>query len=318
MANESLPTWSCKIPTAPKDPSGFTVGEVFQLSCEGETVRLKEPISLRIPDEIPAAKSGEAPQKDPNAKYQLVLLKPLNLTDNKAEFAATSYIATPQDIKNFKLVDADNKEVLIPQITFPMKSVIDPSQQQKPEPFGPIGPMRMEWPVWIFFAALVVFVILVGWAVIFLRRRMQRRNLERNIKKYQSPLGSYHQFNKDLRVLKQGVVFTSHKSWTEDETKQYMAKLEEHFKMFLLREFIIPATSWSRALILKTLQKKDKRGFPHYQKTLQRALVELEKQKEAAGSLKPRDCEQITILSMQAVDQMWSHKKLRNSTKVSP
>lgn len=313
MAEESTaPSWSCSVATAPKDAGGFTVGEVFQLTCEGPSVALKEPLRVQLPDVMAAAKDGKPPVKDPNVKYKLVLLKPLNVTDNKLEYQATGYIPGEMDLKSFKIVDAENKEILVPQVTFKVQSVIDPNQQPKPEPFGPIGPLRMEWPVWIFFAALVTLLVLIGWGIVFFRRWVQKKNLERNIKKYLSPMGSYHQYNKDLRLLKQGVVFTSHQSWAEAEIKQYMVQLEDHFKMFLLREFIIPAKSWSKSLIVKNIQLKDKKGFPTYQKNLLRALTELDKYKEAPETLKPRDCEQITLFCAQAVDSIWSAKKHRS------
>lgn len=309
-------TWSCSVTSNPKDKNGFTVGEVFQLQCEGPSAFLKEPLHIELPDVMLPAKEGSAPQKDTTEKYKLVLLQPTSLSDNKIEYSATSYIPGEHAFKSFKIVDTDKKEILISPLALKVQSVIDP-QQQKPEPFGPIHPLRMEWPVWLFFTAVIILLVLVGWAIVFFRRWAQKKSIERNIKKYLSPMGSYHQYHKDLRLLKQGVVFTSHQSWSSEEIKKYMIQLEEHFKMFLLREFIIPAPSWSQAVILKAVKQKDKKGFALYQKSLIKALNELEKYKEGLDSLKPKDCEQITALCAQAVDSIWSSQKTKADSQRS-
>ena len=107
----------------------------------------------------------------------------------------------------------------------------------------------------------ILAAVLAGWFLIFLRRHFQRKNLEKNIRKFESPLGSYHQFSKDLRLLKRGVVFSETVSWSEAQTKEYIDKLDEIYRMYILREYIVPALKWSPGQIAKHLHKKFKKEF---------------------------------------------------------
>jgi hypothetical protein len=196
-------------------------------------------------------------------------------------------------------------------MTLKVVSVLDPQKKQE-KPFGPISPLTMQWPMWVAFSAIVFLLVLVGWLLIYLRRRIQRKTLEKNIRKYQSPLGSYHQYSKDIRLLKRGVLFSPTAKWTENQIGSYLQKLDEIFRMYILREFVVPANKWSVSAILKNMRHKDRAHFANYSQALIKAFKELERAQGQVESLRAMDCEQLTTICTQAVDGMWKSKMARS------
>lgn len=287
------PQWECKVETEPKDSKGFTVGEVFQVNCTGTSLSLEEPIKIVNPEKM---------------QYSLVYLKTLKKTENELQFLATSYASQSISHPFIHVVDANDGGFISQKMEIRSQSVID--QKNPPQgPFGPIQPMTFGWPYWIFFVVGLTFAVLLGWFAIFLRRHLQRKNLEKNIRKFQSPLGSYHQFTKDLRLLKRGVVFSAKADWPESQTQSYLAKLDEIYRMFVLREYTVPALSWSTSQIAKHVYKKNRHSYALFKKEFLKAFKELERAKSHVSELKPQDCEQLTNLCWQAVDEMWKHKR---------
>lgn len=292
------PKWDCTVETQPKDAKGFTVGEVFQIHCAGAGLTLEEPLKIINPEPV---------------KYSLVYLKTLKKSENELQFLATSYASKTVKHPFIHVSDAKDGGFISQPLEIRRQSVIDP-QKPPQSPFGPIQPMTMNWPYWIFFAILLLVAVLIGWGAIFLRRTIQRRNLEKNIRKFQSPLGSYHQFSKDLRLLKRGVVFSERSAWSESQTQQYLEKLNEVYRMYVLREYTVPALSWSTARIAQHVRKKDKNAYENFKSPFLKAFKELERAQSHVHELKPQDCEQLTQLCWLAVDSMWKAKSMVGSS----
>lgn len=283
--------WECSLATQPKDAKGFTVGETFEMRCAGTSLPLEEPLRIVNPEKI---------------KYSLVYLKTLKKTENELSFLATTYMPTPVEHPFIHVVDAKDGGFISQKFQLKAQSVIDP--KKPPEaPFGPIQPMSLAWPYWIFFVALICAAVAVAWGLVFLRRYLQQRHLEKNIRKFQSPLGSYHQFSKDLRLLKRGVIFSG--TWSESQTQSYMVKLDEIFRMFVLREYTVPALSWSISRIAQQVHKKNRNHYSDFKNEFLKAFNELERAKSQIHDLKPQDCEQLTNLCWVAVDTMWKYRR---------
>ncbi len=290
------PQWECSLKTEPKDAKGYTVGEVFQVDCAGTSLTLTEPLKAVNPEA---------------AKYSFVYLRTLKKSENEISFLATTYASKTVQHPFLHIEDAQGGGFISQKIEIRAQSVIDP--QKPPQgPYGPITPIALSWPYWIFFAMIIMATVLVGWFMIFLRRHFQRKNLEKNIRKFESPLGSYHQFSKDLRLLKRGVVFTDAK-WSESQTQGYIDKLDEIYRMYVLREYIVPALKWSPAQIAKHLNKKFKKEFRQFKDPFWKAFKELERAQGHIQDIKARDCEQLTQFCWVAVDAMWKAKKEKPS-----
>jgi hypothetical protein len=268
------------------------VGEVFEVSCAGQSLELEEPFKIINPE---------------SQEYSVVYLKTINKTPNELTFLATSYASKTLQHPFLHIADAKGGGFVSQKIEIRSQSVIDP-QNPPQNIYGPIQPMTLNWPYWIFFAGLLVFVVLLGWGGLFFRRVIQRKNLEKNIRKFQSPMGSYHQFSKDLRLLKRGVVFSDNVVWPESQTQSYLAKLDEIYRMFILREYTVPALTWPTAQIARHVFKKNKSGYKHFESAFLKAFKELERAQAHIADLKPRDCEQLTHYCWLAVDAMWKQR----------
>ncbi|MCB9073359.1 MAG: hypothetical protein H6623_07035 [Bdellovibrionaceae bacterium] len=303
----NLPEWQCQITTPPKNPSGYTVGEIFTLSCngnalagtteskqnsEGVTLTLKPPVKIKLAE---------------NFDYAVVLLKPLELGENKLTYEATAYRAMKSQFPFLEFVDSSGQGFISQPMELNVASILD-TQNPPKAPYGPIGAMPMPWPMWIFFMGFIMAMVLMGWLAIFLRHRIQKRNLEKNIRKFQSPMGSYHQFQKDLRLLKRGVLFSSRSDWQPGQVQNYIAALNEHVRMFLLREFIVPATTWSTRQTLGEIRQKAKNDYHRFRLPLRQALAELDRAQSSYEKMSSQDCEQLTHIASQAVDSVWKYK----------
>lgn len=298
MVKPDKPEWNCEIVKNPQHESKpFTVGDVFVFTCSGAELSLKEPLRVELPE---------------NMDYALVFLKKLELTSTKISYEATSYRAGTAQLPWVHVVDASGGGFISQPQQLTLQSVL-PNPPPK-QPFGPAEPLPMGWPVWIFFVALVVAVIVMGWAGIFFKKRIQRKNLEKNIRKFLSPMGSYSQFSKDVRVLRSGVLFSERYEWTAAQVQDYIAQLNEHFRMFLLREFTVPATSWSTRQTMREIKYKSKYSYPLFRDHLHKAFRELDRAMGAPEHLKSKDCDQLTKIVMTAVDKVWTLKRREKSS----
>ena len=284
------PQWECQITSPPQVPEkGYTVGEVFTLSCQGSEIELEEPIQLKWPED---------------KEYSIVLLKKLELTKTKIAYEATSYRTGNNEHPFLDFVDGANKGFISQPLKISVGSVMP---QPPPEsPYGPVAPFYMGWPVWLFFSALIIVTVILGWGVLYLRRRLQRKKLEKNIRKFLSPLGSYHQFSKDIRKLRSGVLFSERYQWTAQQVETYLVQLDEHFRMFLLREFTVPATTWSSRQTQNDIRVKAKVSYHIFGESLRKAFQEMDRALGVYDKMTSHDCDQLTKMVMKTVDMIWS------------
>ena len=61
------------------------------------------------------------------------------------------------------------------------------------------------------------------------------------LKKHDTALGAFNQFNKDMRLLERQSVFKKNDEWSISEKQSYTEELDHIFRLYLLREFYIPA-----------------------------------------------------------------------------
>ena len=68
------------------------------------------------------------------------------------------------------------------------------------------------------------------------------RKLTQELARHNTPLGAYPQFCKDLRALDRKY-FTLASG--RGNPSQFIGELNQHFRMYLVREFLLPAHEWS-------------------------------------------------------------------------
>ncbi|MCC6137226.1 MAG: hypothetical protein IT287_01230 [Bdellovibrionaceae bacterium] len=283
------PEWQCEISKPTEKEGSFTVGEVFAINCQGPELSLTEPLQVKFPE---------------GKEYSLVLLKKLELTSTKLSFEATSYRATQHSFPYLDFVDAKGGGFVSQPLNLQVMSLL-PQPPPKTIAAG-YGPVTMGWPVWLFFTIFLIVAVLMGWTFVFFRKRIQRKNLEKNIRKFLSPLGSYHQFSKDVRKLRSSVLFSERHEWPTPQVQSYIVDLDQHFRMFLLREFTVPATSWTSRQTQKAIKSKAKHSYHIFSDSLRKALQELDRALSSFEQMKAHDCDQLTRMVVKTVEAIWA------------
>ena len=293
--NPDIPKWNCRLDSQPKNGS-FTVGEIFILVCEGESVQFDS-------SEISFLTYKK------NA-YLLNILKAVKIESNEAIFEATSYRVGKVDLGEVVAAVNNQQKFRLGGLIIPVKSVMNPAKPQK-EPFGPIGPMKLSYPQWLWFSIVGLLLAVVGWSVFSFRRREQRKKVLEELKKHNTALGAYNQFNKDLRTLSRKHIFSHHQKWQPEDIEKYVTNLDEIFRMYLLREFVIPALDWKTNLVLKQIKKEDKKNWQGYGDSLFKLLKELDRAQTDLNKVKMEDCQQLTQIARRVTQSIWQKRKTR-------
>ena len=287
-----LPKWSCRVDGTPKDGQ-WTVGETFNVFCEGPTAEFLS-TELEFKEE---KKSG----------YELKILDVTKQSNNELEMVATSYIPAPHQFNKLFILDQDEEVVQVEPFVLPMKSIItDPKQK----PFGPMGAIKLEYPMWIWIVLGAALLLSVFFGLFRMNRRIQMRKVIEELKQHNTALGAFNQFNKDVRTLGRQYIFSDSKAWSTEKKQRYLESLDQIFRMYLLREFYVPALDWSSGLVLKTISKQDKRRYGKYGIDLQKFLKELDRAKGDSEKLETHDCKQLNQMAKRVTQVIWKVRKV--------
>jgi hypothetical protein len=166
----------------------------------------------------------------------------------------TSYRVGDNNLPVAQLVTSNGTHNL-KGIHFKVESIIN-AKQPPSGPFGPVGPFTLKLPMlyWIILAAVLGVVLIFSIVVGVLKR--QRTKLIAKLKEKDSSLSPYHQINAKLRHMMREYAFFSTGKLSSDEGLKIVNSLDEMFKLYLTREFYIPAFDWGARLILRDLKKR--------------------------------------------------------------
>ncbi|MCJ8277685.1 MAG: hypothetical protein HRT44_09150 [Bdellovibrionales bacterium] len=288
-AANDLPKWVCRVEGTPQEAQ-WTVGEVFHLECEGASVEFN---STDIHFQ--------------HAKEQLYALKVLEVdqqSSNSLSLKATSYQPGTHNFKALVIAEKGDPKVVMEPLQLNVKSVITDPQQK---PFGPISAMKLSYPMWLWVSLGVIVLGAAFWGLFRLRRSAQMKKVIEELKQHNTALGPFNQFHKDLRTLRRKNIFTD--KWSDAKKERYVESLDEIFRMYLLREFFIPALDWSSKLIVKEISKSDKKRFSKYGDDLQGLLKELDRAKADIDNVKVHGCQQLTGMAVKVSQNMWQTRK---------
>lgn len=300
----SLPTWNCRVDGSPRDQQ-WTVGETFGLICQGPSAEFLS-TELKFKEKTTENGDGKTKAKE-STGYELKVLEVTKQSSNELEMVATSYIPKPHQFQNLYLEDQGEPILKVEPFTLQVKSVITDPQQK---PYGPMGPVSLSYPVWIWIGLVAVLVAGAFFVLFRMNRRAQMRRVIEELKLHNTALGSFNQFNKDLRTLGRQHIFGDENSWPAGKKQRYIENLDEIFRMYLLREFYVPALEWSSGLTVKTISKQDKRRFPRYGGDLQKFLKEMDRAKMDAEKVRVHDCQQLTQMAKRVTQSIWRVRKV--------
>lgn len=263
----------------------LTVGHVFFLNCEGEwPVLKKETLELRL---------EEADQ------YKLKLLNFEYTSKSSAQLTVTSYKAGTHRLTALQIVDAENS-VVLNDLQFQVESVINP-QEPVAEPYGPMGPLGISFPVWFpVIIALIVFS-LVGYFAYRWKLKREKKKLLAEMRLLENVQDPYFQFYQTVRKVQR--VFSG-AELPEEEMQKILQSLNSAYKIYLARKFQVPTLKWSERKILSDLKRSHRDFYAVYRLEVRKALAELSRALNAKNKLTARDLEQLLQLLRQQVDSI--------------
>jgi hypothetical protein len=283
-----IPIWRCEIVPLAGDPgaaplNNLTVGSKFELDCNGDIS-----VVWQGPAQV-------APAKEEN-KYELVILKVISQEPTSARYVVTSYKAGNNKPEFVRILSGD-QGFEATGLTWNVQSVLP--KDRKPEVNPSIGPYLLNLPVWVWgiVIGVALLISLIAWRIT--RRYRQRKKVLLMLKEHDSALPPHGQFHKDLRQIKKAM----------DRQEPALEKLDNDFRLYLLRAFQVPALDWSDGEILRDVRKKHKTVYEREAKRMAKVLRELGQLKKSS-SIKPKDMEQMFVLCRDTVDRI---EKVRSS-----
>jgi len=247
----------------------LTVGRQFLLQCDGEWPELdSKKLELRL----------EAADK-----YKLHLMEFQKTGPGHAQLLVSSYKAGEHKLKAVQLVDPEHS-VVLGDLSFTVKSVLDPKQPES-EPFGPMGPITFGLPWYYFAVPIVILATLALWGFFGWRRRSQKKRLIAEMNLSRSVLSPIAELSHKMRQ----VLRATHHSPLQD----LMTQINEAFRIYLARKFLIPTLVWNDGLILKDFKKNFSAIYEVCGTEVAQVLVELNRGRAAGSKIELKDIEQM-------------------------
>lgn len=215
-----------QIPSVPGlDDDQLTVGRQAELNCKADLSGLEFDFAKAV------LKTSE---QNPYA-YKLIVAKAEGGSAFKLNMVF--YSAGEHSLDQLILTDGVN-EMALSGKTVTVASVLPPPDPAKPQqPYGAVLPMVMSVPP-LYYFLLLAGVILLAVAVWRRARKFAYyRDLKNKISSYGSPISPDSQFYKNIRAA---------------EKNDYpLAKLDEAFRLYVLRAYQLPMFDLNNAKILK-------------------------------------------------------------------
>jgi hypothetical protein len=302
-SSPTQPAWQCQArafdaaDAAPLDQ--LYVGDPYLLLCEGEFVEGMSAGGLVL-----------QPVR-PELSYGIQILS-IRSVDGKSLWAeATSYKPGPQKFADFKLVSG--------AITLPLQggeltvqSVLaqkSPEEMNHPDAMKMVylGPFALAMPLWYWLLWGAVVLVSIGIVARFFLKRLQRHKILEALTKQATALTPYNQFNKELRQHLRD--FSVPEIW-KTRGEEALLLLDKSFRMYLLRELLVPANEWSTGAVMRDIRLRHKKLYRNLGPQLRRTLIELDRAKRDIQAISFEDCEQLRMMSRRTVDQLYRMKRL--------
>lgn len=224
------------------DVPSTTVGERFLLECQGDFPAFDlKTLELRL----------EAADK-----YKLKLLRAQKESNSSMRFEVLSDQVGRHSLRAVQLIDAQSSAV-IPELTFEVRSVQDP-QAPVQEPYGPLGPFGLMIP-WFYWVGLLAILSSVGILVFSLvYRKLQRRKLMQQILAKASAASPESELFSTLRAFQRQSDFllNPENKVSAEQAQTSLETLKSAYRLFLSREYMIPASAWPTSRTLRILKRE--------------------------------------------------------------
>lgn len=301
-APPELPAWSCRVQKSDAENAAelesLYVGDRYLLRCEGPFV-----------DDL--SNSLKLVPKNETDSYSIKILD-LRTVENEGLWAdATSYKPGSVKLSAFQIVDGD-RIIPIEGGELTVKSALKelpPEQLANPEAMKMtmIGPFVLMMPLWYWALWAVAFFAIFGILGRLIFRKLQRKKILDNLARQATALTPYNQFNKEIREQMRKYTSTAN---VNEFGPAYLKDLDQSFRMYLLRELLVPANEWGTGAVMRDIKNRHKKLYKSFGPQLRRTLIEFDRAKKSLGAVSFDDCEQMRDMSRRAVDGVYRMQRL--------
>ncbi len=289
-----VPVWNCEFFPLKGDGTAaldsLTVGARFGWKCHGD---------------IAVAWDGQKPVglafKDKEQDYTLAILKTVRQDPNDVQYEVTAYKPGDHKPEFIRVLQGQGTaaeigfEAVKPAWT--VKSVLNPNQP--PQPYGALGPWSLAIPLWFMVTVALVLAAIAYMIFRVVRKSTQRRRMLEELARHRTALLPLHQFFRDARNLRRRL----QRAKEIEELKKISDDLDREFRLYILRQFQIPALDWTNQDILRDLRRRHRKTHRAASEPLKRTLRELMKLK-ARGSVDAKDLEQMYTMSLETAEKL--------------
>lgn len=209
-------------------------------------------------------------------KYKLRLISAEYRSPEEVDLKVVSYVAGPVQVQNPALQIKDQR-IEIGPVQFEVVSVLPTNPEEKIEPYGPVGPLELVWPFWLWVSLFVVASLVAILGGRKLRRWLQRRRLIEEMSAHDSALSALHQLHQTFRKLQREKEIYAGSKIDSLAIKEAVQEIRQAFLLFLTREFQVPAMSWPLNEVLRYIKRYDNMTYVEHVKAIIDVVEELDK-----------------------------------------
>lgn len=253
----------------------MTVGDRWQMRCHGSA-------------EAPLKPTSRLVFSQENLEYSLHLLEVKESSTQNFAAIVTGY--RPNEYKDVSLEISDGvTTVKTNPMTWKTNSVLNP--QEPPEMLPSQGPFLLHYPLWFWLSLGAVFLLMSGSLYYVHYRRRKMKKLMAELESYKTMLSPFAQWSRDVRNLQRKLSQN-----TVTEISNLFQNLNECFRLYLIRELMVPALQVSDREVMGFIRRKHFRVYESEALHLRRVFSELKNAQKDPGRLNKRDVED--LLSM--------------------
>ncbi|MCB0408284.1 MAG: hypothetical protein KDD34_08780 [Bdellovibrionales bacterium] len=298
----ALPPWQCQLQAL--DQAGapplekLYVGDKYLLHCHGPFVEgTSKDWHLAAIDEVNS--------------YKVKILEYRTVENQKFWAVVTSYKPGDFSLDQFTWT---NNSIKVPlgggtQTIYSALAERPQEQVNNPESQKMIlfGPFALSMPLWYWLLWVALFVGLLGAVYRGVSKRLKRKKILEDLARQSTALTPYNQFQKELRVHMRKF---STESIQLSPRSDYLNALDDSFRMYLLRELLVPAKDWSSSAVMREIKNRHKRVYRTVGPQVRKVLIEFDRAKKDLATVSLQDCEQMREMSRRVVDRVYKMKRL--------
>jgi len=287
-----VPVWTCDLAALTGKDAGdmaaLTVGSRFGMNCHGD-------IAVSWDSSKPHIAFAK-----PEENYTLYILKVVRQDPNDAQYEVTSYKPgdhVPEYIRVLQGAPGSERGFEVSHPKWTVKSVLKPNEQNTP--YGSFGPWKLSLPLWFVILVCVILAAAIFFVVRKVRKYQQRRRMLEDLERHRTAIPPLHQFYRDARLLSRRM----HTAKDPADLKKLGEDLNREFRLFVLRQFKIPAFDWSNRSILRDLKQRHRKVYRASGIPLRKTLRELDHLK-ARTEVTSKDFDQMYRMSLDTAEKL--------------